>query len=205
MTLPRRLPAAAVALLVALAAAPAPAADPDKVLRVAFPSAETGFDPQAGGDLYSNHVNRAIFDAPYAYDYLARPYRIVPNTAAALPEISADGLTWTIRLKPGIRFAADPAFKGRPRELTAADYVYSWKRVLDPRTRSPALQQFDGKFVGADALVAKARVAGRFDYDAPSRDCRRSTGTRYASASPRRPTICCPISPRPRPAPSRAR
>ena len=167
MTVSRRPPAAVVALLVALVGTSAAAADPDKVLRVAFPSAETGFDPQAGGDLYSNHVNRAIFDAPYAYDYLARPYRIVPNTAGALPEISADGLTWTIRLQPGIRFAADPAFKGRPRELTAADYVYSWKRVLDPKTRSPSLQQFDGKFVGADTLVAKAKATGRFDYDAP--------------------------------------
>jgi len=158
---------AAAAVLAALLAAPAAAADPVKVLRVSFPSAETGFDPQASGDLYSDHVNRVIFDPPYAYDYLARPHRIVPNTAAALPEISADGLTWTIRLQPGIRFADDPAFKGRRRELTAEDYVYSWKRVLDPKTRSPNLQQFDGKFVGADALVAKARETGRFDYDAP--------------------------------------
>ena len=167
MTAVRCTLAAAVALLVAFLASPAGAADPAKVLRVAFPSAETGFDPQASGDLYSNHVNRAIFDAPYTYDYLARPHRIVPNTAVALPEISADGLTWTIRLRPGIPFAADPAFKGRRRELAAADYVYSWKRVLDPKTRSPALQQFDGKFVGADDLVAKARATGRFDYDAP--------------------------------------
>jgi len=143
------------------------AADPNKVLRVAFISAETGFDPQAGGDIYSNHVIRAIFDPPYAYDYLARPYKIIPNTAAALPEISADGLVWIIRFKRGIYFADDPVFGGKRRELTAADYVYSWKRVLDPRVRSPSLQQLDGKIVGADALVAKARETGRFDYDAP--------------------------------------
>jgi ABC-type transport system substrate-binding protein len=158
---------AAWLLLVAALAAPVEAADPAKVLRVAFLSATTGFDPQAAGDLYSNYVMRAIFDPPYTYDYLARPYRIVPNTAAALPEISADGLEWKIRIRPGIHFAADPAFKGVARELTAADYVYALKRVLDPRTRSPNLQQFDGKFVGADALVAQARRSGRFDYDAP--------------------------------------
>ena len=58
------------------------------MLRVAFPIAETGFDPQAAGDVYSNYVNRAIFDPLYRYDYLARPYKLVPNTAAALPEIS---------------------------------------------------------------------------------------------------------------------
>ena len=166
----RRVQTAALVLLLAAGVPPAPpaqAADRNKVLHVAFLSAETGFDPQAQGDLYSNHVVRAIFDAPYTYDYLARPLRIVPNTAVALPEMSADGLTWTIRIKPGIFFADDPVFKGGRRELTAADYVYSLKRVIDPGIRSPSLQQFDGKFVGADALVAKARESGKFDYDAP--------------------------------------
>ena len=41
----------------------APQVASGKVLRVAFPIAETGFDPQAVGDAYSNYVNRAIFDA----------------------------------------------------------------------------------------------------------------------------------------------
>jgi len=159
--------AAALAVPIAAAAATAPAADQAKVLRVAFLSAETGFDPQAAGDLYSNYVLRAIFDAPYTYDYLARPYRIVPNTAAALPEVSADGLSWTIRIRPGIFFADDAAFKGVRRELTAADYVYSLKRVIDPKLRSPNLQQFDGKFAGADAALARAKETGHFDYDTP--------------------------------------
>lgn len=136
-------------------------------LRVAFPVAETGFDPQAVGDAYSQMVNRAIFDPLYRYDYLARPYRIVPNTAAAMPEISADGRTWTIRIQPGIYFADDPAFGGKRRELTAADYVYAIERILDPRMRSNALQMVDGRFVGADAVVEKARKTGSFDYDAP--------------------------------------
>ena len=160
--------AAIVAVVLSLATAGlAHAADPGKVLRVAFLSAETGFDPQAAGDLYSNYVTRAIFDPPYTYDYLARPYRIVPNTAEALPEISADGLTWTLKIRPGIYFADDPVFKGVRRELTAADYVYSWKRVLDPKMRAPALQQFDGKFAGAEALLATAKATGSLDYDAP--------------------------------------
>jgi oligopeptide transport system substrate-binding protein len=142
-------------------------ADPNKVLRVAFPIAETGFDPQVVNDIYSNHVVRAIFDPPYTYDYLARPFKLIPNTAVALPEISADGRTWTLRIKPGIHFNDDPAFKGKQRELTAADYVYSWKRVLDPKVRSPSLQVFDDLFEGSDAAVAKAKETGKFDYDAP--------------------------------------
>jgi oligopeptide transport system substrate-binding protein len=158
-----------VALAAAIVLAPILAhaeADPNKVLRVVFPVAETGFDPQAVNDLYSNHVNRAIFDPPYRYDYLARPYKYAPNTAAAMPEISPDGLGWTIRITPGIHFTDDPAFKGKKRELTAADYVYSWKRILDPKMRSPHLQQFDGLFAGADAIVARAKETGSFDYDA---------------------------------------
>ena len=110
---------------------------------------------------------RAIFDSLYHYDYLARPYRLVPNTAAAMPEISADGRTWTIKVRPGIYFADDPAFKGSKRELTAHDYVYSWKRLLDPRMRAPFLWYLDGKLAGADAVLAKAKQDGRLDYDAP--------------------------------------
>ena len=109
-------------------AQPAKWADPNKVLRTAIIIAETGFDPQAAQDLYSNTINSAIFDPPYEYDYLARPHKIVPRAAEALPEISADGLTWTIRIKKGVDFADDPVFKGQKRELTANDYVYSIKR-----------------------------------------------------------------------------
>ena len=118
------------------AALPVQAADPNKVLRYAFEVAETSFDPPRISDLYSNIVNGAMFDAPYNYDYLARPAKMKPNTATALPEISADGLTYTIRIKTGIYFNDDPAFNGRQRELTAHDYVFSMKRVLDPKLRS---------------------------------------------------------------------
>jgi oligopeptide transport system substrate-binding protein len=163
----RSLCAAACAALVVAVVGAAVAADPAKTLRVAFNAAETGFDPQAGGDAYSNYVNREIFDPLYKYDYLARPYKVVPNTAAALPDISTDGKTWTIKIKPGIYFADDPAFNGKKRELVAADYVFSWKRVLDPKMRSISNVVFDGKLFGADPVVAAAKATGKFDYDAP--------------------------------------
>ena len=138
-----------------------------KVLHVAFVAPENGFDPQATSDLYSNYVNRAIFDPLYRYDYLARPYKVVPNTAAALPEISADGMTWTIRIKPGIYFSDDPAFKGKKRELVADDYVYSFKRLIDPKLRSNNAQILDDRLVGAKAVIEAAKKTGAFDYDAP--------------------------------------
>src|SRR5262252_5027288 len=154
-------------LLALLVTAPAAAADLNKVLHVVFVAPENGFDPQATSDLYSNYVNRELFDPLYHYDYLARPYKVIPNTAAALPEISADGLTWTIKVRPGIYFSDDPAFKGKKRELTAADYVYSWKRLIDPKLRSINAQTFDDRLVGAKAAIETARKTGQFPYDAP--------------------------------------
>ena len=159
--------AAVVALVSIVQAGAALGADPEKVLHVAFVAPETGFDPQAANDLYSNYVNREIFDPLYRYDYLARPFKVIPNTAVALPAISADGMTWTIKVRPGIYFTDDPVFKGRKRELTAADYVYSWKRLLDPKLRSNNAQIFDDRLVGAQAAIEAARKTGRFDYDAP--------------------------------------
>jgi len=92
---------------------------------------------------------------------------MVPNTAVALPEISPDGTTWTIRIKPGIYFADDSVFKGRKRELVAQDYVFAWKRALDPRVRGPAFGLFDRRFVGSESVQAKAQQSGKLDYDLP--------------------------------------
>jgi ABC-type transport system substrate-binding protein len=141
------------------------AADMRKTLHVAFPVAESGFDPQAISDTYSDAVCLAIFDPLYRYDYFARPVALQPNTADGPPEITDGGRTYTIRVRPGIHFAADPAFDGKPRELTAEDYVYSIKRVLDPKVRSYWLYLFEGTLVGLDAALERARKSGRFDYD----------------------------------------
>ena len=156
----------AFAFLVATAL-PSPAADPGKVLRVAFNAAETGFDPQAVNDNYSFMLCDSIFDALYTYDYFARPPRLVPNTAAGMPEVTDGGRTFTVRVKPGIFFADDPAFKGKRRELIAEDYAYSIKRIFDPRVRSPSLFIFEHQLAGLDEILAKARRMNEFDYDAP--------------------------------------
>lgn len=163
--------AAGVALLAltVVSAAQAQGGARPKVLRVAFPVAETGFDPARIVDLYSRTVTPHIFEALYAYDHLARPFRIVPLTAAGMPEHSPDFRTWTVRLQPGIYFADDPAFKGRRRELVAADYVYSFKRIVDPANKSPVVAGIlDQKFVGLNALRDEAvRHNQPFDYDRP--------------------------------------
>src|SRR6266446_9982658 len=135
---------------------PLSAADPSKVIRHAFPAAETGFDPAGAQDLYSGQIEQAIFETVLTYDYLARPSKLVPLTAEAMPEVSDKGQTYTIKLKKGIHFTPDPAFKGVKRELTAADYAYSWKRLMDPAIHSPWTWLLEGKIVGLDEVAEKA-------------------------------------------------
>lgn len=140
---------------------------PQKIIRTAFLIAETTFDPHVASDLYSNTINDAIFDPLLSYDYLARPAKLKPNTAVALPEVTGDGKVYTFKVKPGIYFADDPVFGGRKRELTAYDYAYSLKRLYDPKTRSPWLWYVEGKIIGGDEAAAAAKKSGTFDYDAP--------------------------------------
>jgi ABC-type transport system substrate-binding protein len=156
----------ASALVTLLIAASALAADPAKVLRIAFPVAETGFDPVRVSDLYSNIVNEAIFERLLTYDYLARPAKLVPMTAESMPEVSDGGRTYILHLRRGIYFAPDPAFKGQRRELTAEDYVYSFKRFADPANRAPYGFMVQGKIVGLDEQTEAAKKSGKFDYDA---------------------------------------
>ncbi len=156
--------AAALAVPPARAQAAAP-----KVLRYAFPTAETGFDPAQISDLYSRAVTAHIFETPLTYDALARPFKLRPCTAAAMPEVSDDFRRFVFRIKPGIFFADDPAFGGQPRELTAEDYVYTMKRVYDPAMKSPgqAILEDEGivglRELREDALQRKTPLG----YDRP--------------------------------------
>ncbi|HVE49858.1 MAG TPA: ABC transporter substrate-binding protein [Casimicrobiaceae bacterium] len=155
------------ALLIAAVTSFAALAQAPKTLRVAFPIAETGFDPQALYDSYSATVCNSIFDALYTYDYFARPAKLVPNTANGMPQISDGGRTFTVKVKPGIYFAPHPAFGNARRELTAHDYVYSIKRILDPKVRSYSLYAFENRLAGLAPVLANARKSGVLDYDAP--------------------------------------
>jgi ABC-type transport system substrate-binding protein len=156
-----------IATIALVGVAPAGAADPNKVLRTVFPVAETGFDPAGVQDLYSATIEQMLFETLLTYDYLARPAKLVPLTAEAMPEVSDDGKTYTLRVKKGIYFIDDAAFKGQKRELVAADYAYALKRLIDPKIHSPWAWLVEGKIVGLDELAEAAKKGAPFDYDAP--------------------------------------
>jgi oligopeptide transport system substrate-binding protein len=155
-----------IVALCALMSAPLLAADMTKVIRHVLPAAETGFDPAAAHDLYSATIEQAIFETLLTYDYLARPAKLVPLTAEAMPTISDNGKTYTFKIRKGIYFTPDPAFKGKKRELVAEDVAYSLKRLIDPKLRGPWAWLLEGKIVGLDALAEDAKKSGKFDYDA---------------------------------------
>jgi ABC-type transport system substrate-binding protein len=160
----------AMASCLVLAAGPACAATAGatpKVLRYALLSDATSLDPVASSDIYSQEVVGSIVEPLYRFDFLARPVKVRPQLAAALPEASADFRQYTIRLQPGVFYADDPAFQGRPREVLAADVVYAVKRIFDPRWKSPFYPTFASLGIsGLDALRQRAIDRHQpFDYD----------------------------------------
>ena len=143
------------------------AADPNKVIRVAFPIAETSYDPAFASDEVSQTITERVFEPMLEYDFLAKPVKVVPRTLAAPPEMGDGGKTITVKVQPGIYFSEHAAFNGKKRELTALDYAYSWKRIIDPKVKSPWFFLFEGKIVGANEARAAAQKSGKFDYDTP--------------------------------------
>ncbi len=112
-----------------------------------------GFDPAQASDIATAMAVSQVYEGLLQVGYRARPYRVEPNLAAELPVWSEDGLTCTIRLRPGLRFQDDPCFPGgRGRVLTAADVVYSIQRVADPRTGATGYWAFRGHIAGLDAF-----------------------------------------------------
>jgi oligopeptide transport system substrate-binding protein len=136
-----------------------------KVIKLAFRAAEDGFDPMRVYDRYSVGIIENIFDSLLTYDWLARPLRLTPMLAEAVPTPEEGGTRYTFRIKPKIYFADDAAFNGKKRELTAYDMAYSIRRFRDPKLRSPYEWLFENKIVGLDELADAAKKTGRLNYD----------------------------------------
>ena len=121
------------------------------VYRHAMDGAPSSLDPAQASNIYANFLAVNLYDTLYRYKYLARPYQLEPNLAEGLPQVSADGLIYTIRIKPGVHFVDDPAFpEGRGRAVRAEDFVYSIKRHFDPATRAQGAWLWQGRIVGME-------------------------------------------------------
>src|SRR5258706_12455033 len=159
---------ASLAFAIAASAQPPSPAAREKVLHIAQQSiGGDAIDPAQVNSILVANVIENLMEPMLRYDYLERPLKLVPNTLESLPEVSEGGRVYTCRLKRGILFAPDPAFKGKPRELIAADYAYGIRRLFDPKYKSTQFFVVDGKIPGANALRKNALDGAPFDYDKP--------------------------------------
>lgn len=165
----RALGAVFTATILATTAASVRAADvPSPTMRyVGSTERIRGFDPITAGDVPTAAAIYKIYEGLLEYEYLVRPYKVRPLLAESLPEVSSDGLTYTFKIKRGVRFHDNPCFPGgKGRELTAEDFVYSWKRLADVRNKSTGYWVFEGRIVGLDEFHKKS-IAQRVSYDEP--------------------------------------
>jgi ABC-type transport system substrate-binding protein len=97
-------------------------------------------DPAIGYDWQNWSIIKSLFDG--LMDYKPGTMELVPDLAESY-EIAPDGLTYTFKLRPGVKFH-------NGRELVAEDIKYSIERVLDPATQSPGAGFF-GSIASIDA------------------------------------------------------
>jgi len=94
-------------------------------------------DPAFVTDSSSVTVVQQIYDGLVQYD---KNLNVVPAIAQSW-EVSRDGLTYIFYIRKGVKFH-------NGREVTAEDFVYSFKRILSPEINSPAAPLFS-KIKGA--------------------------------------------------------
>jgi ABC-type transport system substrate-binding protein len=130
---------------------------------LSFPIAQdvTDFDPAQISTPADVDVLRNVFSGLYKFD---QQLKEVPDLAVGMPSVSADGLTYTFRLRHDAKFS-----NGDP--ITADDFLYSWNRAPPSRANSRTC------FKPSPAIARSPRVGRRRSADWP-----RSTPTR----SPRR-------------------
>jgi len=97
-------------------------------------------DPAIGYDWQNWSMIKSLFDA--LMDYEPGTTELVPDLAESY-EVSDDGLVYTFKLRPGVKFH-------NGREMTAADVKYSLDRAVNPKTQSPGAGFF-GSIEGFDA------------------------------------------------------
>lgn len=118
-----------------------------KVFRYAVNTLPTTLDPTKGQSIGDNEIQHAITEG------LTRNTAgdVKPGIAESWDE-SEDGLTYTFHLRKDAKWS-----DGEP--ITAADFEYSWKRLVNPETASPYA------FIGDCLKNGQAIEQGNMDVD----------------------------------------
>jgi ABC-type transport system substrate-binding protein len=136
-----------------------------KELNIAVKAQVKGMDPIYSDDRYSSTEVARVYEGLLEYHYLKRPYQLQPNLAEAMPEVTDNGLTYTFKIRKGVLFHDDAAFPGgKGRELVAEDFVFSLKRLSDPKLLGNGWWTIDGKIKGLNEWREKYNKLPQTDY-----------------------------------------
>jgi len=102
--------------------AQAPASSGPKVLKLNLHTEPPTADPGIAEDTTSGAILRATFDGLTRTNEDGKPHESIAEKI----EVSPDGLTYTFKLRDAKWSNGDP--------VTAHDFEFAWKRVLDPKT-----------------------------------------------------------------------
>ena len=158
-----RIPLHALLAATWLAAAlPGPAlAQEPKVLNYARTAQFESLDPPRQFDSESHDIISMVYSTLLRYAYLERPYKLEPDLLERMPELSADKLTYTFRLRKGVRFHDNACFPGgKGREVTADDVIFSLRRFADANINVKSWFLMDGAVAGLDAFHAATAKTG---------------------------------------------
>lgn len=123
----------------------ASAAEPKQggAMTVTFHDDIPTLDPAIGYDWKNWSMIKSLFDG--LLDYKPGTTEIVPDLAESF-DVSADGLTYTFKLRHGVKFQ-------NGREMKAADVKYSLERTCNPKTQSPGASYY-ASLKGYDDVAA---------------------------------------------------
>ncbi len=140
-------------------------------LRESYYSRIRDLDPAACGDTMSAIIQGYVFEGLYTYHYLKRPVEAIPLLADGMPKVSKDGLTWTIKIKKGVKYSRNACFglddkgKTKTRTVTAGDFVFAFKRIADFHLNSRLAMAFvDDKIVGIKEYRRKTSTYAPGDF-----------------------------------------
>ena len=115
----------------------------EKILSVQVgPNPET-IDPALNSAVDGGNMLLHSFECLLAVD---KDGKLIPGQAESW-ETSEDGLTWTFHLRAGLKWSDGS-------DLTANDFVYSWKRVCDPNVAAPYAETVLGMVAGYEDAIA---------------------------------------------------
>jgi len=123
-------------------------------------------DPVSASDSFSLDEVGKVYEGLMQYHYTDRPYRLIPNLAQDFPHISKDGLTYTFKIKPNVKFHDNTCFpNGKGRTLVASDFVFSLKRLADPKLSAAGWWTLDGRVKGLNEWRKKYEDKKKTNYD----------------------------------------